>query len=561
VIILSKYSIGIDFGTLSGRAVLVNIDSGEEVASESYNYPHGVMDKLLPDGVTKLQPETALQDPQDYLDVLANTIPKLIEKTGVSKENIIGVGIDFTSCTILPVDKEGTPLCFHKDLKSNPHAYVKLWKHHAAQYEADKLNRIATERGETFLNRYGGKISSEWVVPKVMQILDEAPDIYEIADRIMEAADWIVLMLTGEEKRSSCNAGYKAIWSKREGYPSSEFFAALDPRMKNFVDDKLNRNIFSTVSRAGGVTAKAAALTGLKEGTSVAVGNIDAHVALPAAGITGPDKMLMIMGTSTCHIMMSKEEKMVHGVGGVVEDGVLPGYFAYEAGQACVGDHFQWFVENCMPSAYHEEAKQRGISIYKILQEKADRLRPGQSGLIALDWWNGNRSILTNANLSGMILGCTLVTKPEDIYRALIEATAYGTRVIIEEFEKSGVPVKELYAAGGISQKDALVMQIYADITKREIRIADCENSCALGAAIFGTVAAGSARGGVDAIEDAAGKMGKLKQLSYQPKEENSIIYDKLYAEYKTIHDYFGCGQNDVMKRLKQLRNEVLATI
>jgi L-ribulokinase len=555
---LSKYSIGVDFGTLSGRAVLVNLESGDEVVSESYDYPHGVMNEYLPGSSAKLPPETALQDPQDYLDVLAVTIPKILKNTGVCKEDVVGVGVDFTSCTILPVDKEGIPMCFHTDLKLNPHAYVKLWKHHAAQYEADKLNRIARERGETFLKRYGGKISSEWVVPKAMQIMDEAPDVYEMTDRIMEAADWIVLMLTGEEKRSACNAGYKAIWSKRDGYPSEEFFGALDPRMRNFVDDKLNRNIYSTVCRAGGITAKAAALTGLQEGTSVAVGNIDAHVALPAVGITNPDEMLMIMGTSTCHIMMSSEEKMVPGVGGVVEDGVLPGYYAYEAGQACVGDHFQWFVENCLPAAYYDEAKKQCRNIYKILQEKAGLLRPGQSGLIALDWWNGNRSILTDANLSGMILGCTLNTKAEEIYRALIEATAYGTRVIIEEFEKNGVPIKRLYAAGGIPQKDALVMQIYADITKREIRIADSENSCALGAAIFGAVAAGTARGGFGGIEEAAAKMGRIKQISYRPEAQNSVIYDRLYAEYKTLHDYFGCGGNDIMKRLKLLRNEVL---
>jgi len=302
---MTKYSIGVDFGTLSGRTVLVNLETGKEVDSESYTYPHGVMDEYLPDGVTRLAPETALQDPQDYLNVLSATIPKLLEKTGISKHDVIGVGVDFTSCTILPIDKKGVPLCFHDDLKFNPHAYAKLWKHHAAQYEADKLNKIATERGETFLRRYGGKISSEWVVPKSMHILDEAPDVYERTNRIIEGADWIVLMLTGQERRSSCNAGYKAIYSKRDGYPSDDFFAALDQRMRTFVDDKLSRDIYTTVSRAGGITEEAAAQTGLEKGISVAVGNVDAHVALPAVNITGPGKMLMIMETSTCHIMIT----------------------------------------------------------------------------------------------------------------------------------------------------------------------------------------------------------------------------------------------------------------
>jgi L-ribulokinase len=553
---MSKYSIGVDFGSLSGRAVLVNLENGEEVASETYAYPHAVMDEYLPDGKTALAPETALQDPQDYLDVLSNTIPKLLKKTGVDKHDVVGVGIDFTSCTILPIDKDGNPMCFHEEFKSNPHAYAKLWKHHAAQYEADKLNKIATERGETFLRRYGGKISSEWVVPKSMQILDEAPEVYEKTDRIIEGADWIVLQLTGEEKRSACNAGYKAIYSKRDGYPSDDFFAALDPRMRHFVDEKLSRKIYTTVTRAGGITEKAAALTGLEVGTSVAVGNIDAHVALPACNITGPGKMLMIMGTSTCHIMMSEEEKMVPGVGGVVEDGVLPGYFAYEAGQACVGDIFQWFIDNCLTASYYEEAKKCGMNIFGYIQKKAEKLKPGQSGLVALDWWNGNRSVLTDANLSGMILGMTLGTKPEEIYRALIEATAYGTRIIIEEFEKCGVPIDELYAAGGIAQKDAMCMQIYADVTKRDIRISDSDNACALGAAMFGAVSAGKARGGFDDIKDAAKVMAKIKKTVYRPIPENSAVYDKLFAEYKTLHDYFGRGVNDVMKRLKALRNE-----
>jgi L-ribulokinase len=551
-----KYTIGVDFGTQSGRAVLVEVDTGAEIATAIKEYPHGVMDEYLPDGKTKLEPDWALEHPQDFLDVLHETIPAVLEKAGVSAEDVIGMGIDFTSCTMLPVDKEGTPLCFYPEYQSNPHAYVKLWKHHAAQDEANKLNQIAEERGEDFLHRYGGKISSEWLFPKIWQILDEAPDIYEKADRFMEVADWIVLQLTGEEKRNSCTAGYKAIWHKQKGYPSKDFFKALDPRLENVVEEKLSTDIYPIGSKAGEITPEAARLTGLKPGTAVAVGNVDAHVAVPAVGITEEGKMLMIMGTSTCHMILGKEEKMVPGICGVVEDGIIPGYLGYEAGQSCVGDHFEWFVENCVPAEYRKEAEERGMNIHDLLTEKAQKLKVGESGLIALDWWNGNRSVLVDVDLTGLILGCTLLTKPEEIYRALIEATAYGTRMIIQTFEDSGVPIKELYAAGGIAEKNEMLMQIYADVTNREIRISASSQTPALGSAMFGAVAAGKERGGYDTIVDAAKTMARLKDKVYKPIPENVEVYDKLYREYEILHDYFGRGTNNVMKRLKEIKKQ-----
>jgi L-ribulokinase len=554
-----KYAIGVDFGTQSGRAVLVEVDTGREVATAVKEYPHGVMDEYLPDGKTKLEPDWALQHPQDYLDVLAETIPAVLKEAGVSNEDVIGVGIDFTACTMLPIDKDGTPLCFYEEYKSHPHAYVKLWKHHAAQDEANRLNQIAAERGEEFLQRYGGKISSEWLFPKIWQILNEAPEIYERAAKFIEAADWIVLQLTGQEKRNSCTAGYKAIWHKRKGYPSKDFFRALDPRLENVVDEKLSRDIYPIGTKAGEITEKAARLTGLKPGTAVAVGNVDAHVAVPAVGITEEGKMLMIMGTSTCHMLLGKEEKMVPGICGVVEDGIIPGYMGYEAGQSCVGDHFEWFVKNCVPAAYVQEAKERGISVYRLLAEKAQKLAVGESGLVALDWWNGNRSVLVDVDLTGVIVGCTLLTKPEEIYRALIEATAYGTRMIIETFEEHGIPIYELYAAGGIAEKDPFMMQIYADVTNREIKISGSPQAPALGSAMFGAVAAGKERGGYDSIVEAAKVMAKVKDTVYRPIPENVKMYDRLYAEYKILHDYFGRGANDVMKRLKEIKRQATA--
>lgn len=556
VIRMTKYSIGVDFGTLSGRAVLVEVGSGEEVASAVKQYTHGVMDEVLPDGTTTLGDDWALQHPVDYLEVLQVTIPELFQQTGISANDVIGIAVGFTSCTMLPVDVYGTPLCMKEAFKQNPHSYVKLWKHHAAQDEANRLNAIAEERDEAFLQRYGGKISSEWLIPKIWQILNEAPDIYEAADQFLEATDWVVSQLIGVVKRNSCAAGYKAIWHKRDGYPTTEFFKALDPRLEHVVAEKLSTSIYPIGMKAGEITQQAAELTGLNPGTAVAIGNVDAHVSMPAVGITEPGKLLMIMGTSTCHVLLGEEEKVVPGMCGVVEDGVIPGYFGYEAGQSCVGDHFEWFIEHCVPQSYMQEADVRGLNIHQLLTEKASQMRPGESGLLALDWWNGNRSTLVDADLTGLLIGATLLTKPEEIYRALIEATAYGTRMIVETFRDSGVPVNEVYACGGIAEKNALMMQIYADVLNMDIRISASSQTPALGAAMFGAVAAGKARGGYDSITDAAKEMAKLKADVFRPNGANVQTYDQLYREYATLYDYFGRGANNVMKTLKRIKKD-----
>ena len=549
---MAKYSIGVDFGTQSARALVVEVGTGRELAAAVWPYTHGVMDETLPDG-TRLGPDWALQHPQDYIEALANTIPKAMAQSGVSAEEVIGVAIDFTACTVVAVDAQGRALCCLPEYEHNPHAYIKLWKHHAAQDHANRLNAVAEARQEGFLQRYGGKISSEWMIPKIWQTLEEAPDIYAVA-RFMEATDWVTMQMTGQEARSSCTAGYKAIWHKRQGYPSKAFFAALDPRLENVVEEKLSRDIRPIGAKAGEITEEAARFTGLLPGTAVAVGNVDAHVSIPAVGITEPGKLLMIMGTSTCHVLLGDQEHIVPGMCGVVEDGVLPGYMGYEAGQSCVGDHFEWFVENCVPQAYTDEAAARGVNIHTLLTEKADALAVGESGLLALDWWNGNRSILVDADLTGVMLGMTLLTKPEEMYRALIEATAYGTRAIVQAFQQSGVPIDALYACGGIAEKNAMMMQIYADVTNMEIRISRSAQAPALGSAMFGAVAAGKARGGYDSIVDAAREMGGVQERVYRPIPANVRVYDQLFAEYQRLHDYFGRGENDVLKHLKKIK-------
>ena len=550
----AKYSVGIDFGTESARTVLVDLSDGEEVATAVFSYVDGVIDEKLPGTDIRLEPDWALQNPADYVRAVEVTIPQVLGQSGVDGDDVIGIGIDFTSCTMLPTKLDGTPLCTLPEYRSNPHAWVKLWKHHAAQPEADHLNAVARELGEPWLSRYGGKISSEWFFPKVLQILHDAPELYDGADRLIEGADWIVWQLTGVETRNACTAGYKAIWEKRTGFPRPDFFAALHPRLRDVVAEKMSDRLWMLGARAGGLTAKMAAATGLREGTAVAVANVDAHVSVPAATVTEPGRMVMIMGTSICHMVLGTQQRIVPGMCGVVEDGIVPGLFGYEAGQSCVGDHFAWFVTNCVPADYQHDAERRGMNLHQLLEEKAAALRPGESGLLALDWWNGNRSVLVDVDLTGLLIGATLATKPEEIYRALIEATAYGTRMIVETFEESGVAVKELVAAGGLPERNKLLMQIYADVTGREIKLAGTPQAGALGSAMHGAVAAGSVAGGYDDIRQATARMAHLKDESYVPNAENGRIYDEFYAEYVTLHDYFGRGANDVMKRLKRIR-------
>ncbi len=553
-----RFAVGIDYGTESGRAVVVRVRDGELVSSVIVPYPDGVIDSRLPGG-PKLEPDWALQNPRDYLRVVERGVPKALKAAGVKAEQVIGLGTDFTASSPLPVKADGTPLCFLPKFRKHPHAWVKLWKHHAAQPEADRINEVGRERNEEFIRIYGGKYSSEWFFSKLLQIINEAPQIYGATDRFIEAADWIVWQLTGEEKRNTCTAGYKAMWVKGKGLPSPDFFRALHPSLENVIGTKVPEDYYPLGSRAGGLTVEWAQKTGLREGTPVSIGNVDAHVSVPACGVAEPGSMVMIMGTSICHILLGSERRMVEGMCGVVEDGVVPGLWGFEAGQSAVGDIFAWFFENGVHESVYREARRKKVPLPDMLEKQAAALKPGASGLLALDWWNGNRSVLVDADLTGVLLGLRLATRPEEIYRALIEATAFGTRQIIEAFESRGVTVRNLVACGGLPEKNKLLMQIYADVTGREIKIARQMLTCpALGSAMHGAVAAGRAAGGYDTIFAAAKKMGQVQKNSYRPQKKNHEIYTRLFGEYQALHDYFGRGANDVMKRLKALQAEQL---
>jgi L-ribulokinase len=547
-----RYVVGVDFGTLSGRALVVRVSDGAEAGTAVHEYSCGVMDRELAATGQALPPDWALQDPADYCAVLRTAVPAAINDAGIGPSAVIGIATDFTACTVMPVLRDGTPLCQVPGLEGRPHAYPKLWKHHAAQQQADRINTLAHDRKEPWIARYGGKISSEWQYAKALQLLEEDPGAYERADRWIEAADWIIWQLTGAETRNACTAGYKGIWQDGH-YPSRDFLAALNPAFADFAASKLEHPISALGTRAGSLTAQAAEWTGLPEGIAVAVGNVDAHVTAPAALAIEPGQMVAIMGTSTCHVMNSDDLAEVPGMCGVVDGGLIAGTWGYEAGQSSVGDDFGWFTEQAVPGSYRDEAARRGISVHDLLAGEAAAQPAGAHGLIALDWFGGNRSVLVDHRLSGAIVGLTLATRPAEIYRALIESTAFGTRVIIEAFEAAGVPVTDLTVAGGLVKND-LIMQIYADVTQRPLSVIGSDQGPALGSAIHAAVAAGA----YPDVPAAAQAMGKVRREVYRPGLASAAIYDELYAEYVTLHDYFGRGAGGCMHRLRALRDRVL---
>lgn len=546
----NKYVIGVDYGTLSGRALLVRVSDGAEIATAVYEYPNAVIEEILPASGAKLPPDWALQVPSDYVDVLKITVPAVLKESGIDPKLVIGITTDFTACTVLPVKSNGTPLNELPEFSKNPHAYVKLWKHHAAQPHADRINKLAHDRKEPWISRYGGKISSEWEFAKALQVLEDAPEIYAAMDHWVEAADWIIWQLCGKYVRNVCTAGYKGIYQDGK-YPTNDYLAALNPKFENFVTEKLEHEIGQLGEVAGALSAEAASWTGLSEGIAVAVGNVDAHVTAAAANAVNPGQMVAIMGTSTCHVMVSAKFAEVPGMCGVVDGGIIAGALGYEAGQSGVGDIFGWFANNYAPAEYVAAAAAKGVDIHTYLSDLATVQKVGAHGLVALDWQSGNRSTLVDHQLSGLIMGLTLSTKPEEIYRAIVESTAYGARKIVQTFNESGVPVKEFIAAGGLI-KNKFVMQIYADVLNMPITIIKSAQGPALGSAIHAAVAAGAYKD----VQSASAAMGGVAQDRYQPTAENAKVYNELYDHYNRLYEDF--GHNGAMHSLRAIRDRAL---
>jgi L-ribulokinase len=549
--------VGVDFGTLSGRALVVRVRDGAELGTAVHEYASGVIDAALPATGRALPPDWALQDPDDYREVLRRAVPAAVAAAGIDPAHVIGIGIDFTACTVLPTLADGTPLCELAEdgtarYRDRPHAYVKLWRHHAAQPQADRINALAHKRTEPWIARYGGKISAEWEYAKALQLLEEDPELYHRAERWIEAADWITWELTGVETRNACTAGYKGILQDG-ARPSAAFLAALNPDFADFTA-KLDHPVAPLGARAGSLTARAADWTGLPAGIAVCVGNVDAHVTAPAARAVEPGQLVAIMGTSTCHVLNGERPAEVPGMCGVVDGGIVNGLWGYEAGQSGVGDIFAWFTEQATPGEVSAEAAARGISVHELLTEQAAEQPVGAHGLVALDWHSGNRSVLVDHHLSGVIVGLTLATRPHEVYRSLLEATAFGTRVIIEAFEEHGVPVTEFVVAGGLV-RNSFLMQLYADVVRRPLSLIGSTQGPALGSAIHAAVAAGA----YPDVPAAAQAMGKIERAAFTPDPDRAAAYDVLYAEYLRLHDYFGRGPNEVLHRLREIRLKALA--
>jgi L-ribulokinase len=558
-----KYTIGLDFGTNSVRCLIVNITNGDEPGTAVYEYPTGQAGIILDAADHNL----ARQNPSDYLKGTEAAVKAAISKAKKTDKNfepakVIGIGVDTTGSTPIPVDKNGTPLSMLKEFRKNPNACAWLWKDHTGFAEAAEITELAKKEHPEYLAKCGGIYSSEWFFSKILHCLRADPKVYDAAYTWVEHADWMPAILTGTEhpstlKRCRCAAGHKAMFNNNwGGYPAKDFLVKLDSklgRLRNSLPDKTD----TIDTKAGNLTEQWAKKLGLPASIPVAIGAFDAHLGGVGSGIA-PGKLVKIIGTSTCDMLVaeySDDFVDIPGICGIVDGSILPGYFGLEAGQSAVGDIFNWFVNYIQPGG-------KSAGSHEALTKKAAKLKPGQSGLLALDWNNGNRTILVDQRLTGLLLGQTLHTKPEEIYRALIEATAFGALTIINRFEEYGVKVSEVINCGGIAEKNPLLMQLYADVTGREMKVSRSPQSCALGACIAGAVVAGKKAGGYDNFSDAQAAMCGIKDVTYKPIAEHHRIYRQLYALYKQLHDAFGARDwsgklANVMKDLLSIKDSV----
>ena len=547
---MSRYAVGVDYGTQSVRAILVDIVTGEMAAESVSQYAHGILTGF-PGG--EFPSSFALQDPMDYLNGLIETVSDLMDRSGVRPEHVVGLAIDATAATLLPADRNKMPLSAYPEFREEPHAWLKLWKHHGGEAEAARMTELAAETGQPWLGRYGGRISSEWTFPKVLETLHAAPQVMEKADVLLEVMDWLTWILTDRLTVSGCGRGYKALYVDGS-FPSQEYLARLDPRLPEIVRTKMNQTVLPVGARAGSLTAEMAEKLHLLPGTPVGTPMIDAHSSVLGSGITGPGELMIIMGTSACHLMLTEKDAAVPGIQGIVRDGIMPGWFGIEAGQSCVGDQFEWAVRNCFPESYAREARNQGISPHQFLTEKLRGVHAGDTGLIALDWLNGVRSPLMDFELSGLIVGLNLRTKPEEIYMALVESTAYGTRAILESFENAGLPVREIVLGGGIPVKNPFVVRTFANVLRRPVRICASTQASALGAAMLGICAAPESVTQYRNLAEITGHLGQVQREAVQPDAAEADTYDRLYADYMELHRYFGRDNSALMHRLTRMR-------
>jgi L-ribulokinase len=537
----ASYAIGVDFGTESARALLLDLHNGEELAVSVVRYPSGVIDTALPETGEPLPPDWALQDPDDWVQAIEQTVSTVVSEAAVPADAIAGLGVDFTSCTVLPVTGDGLPLSTVERYRARRHAWPKLWKHHTAQPVADRLTEVALERRERFIERYGGRISSEWYFPKLIELWLEDRELYDNAHGFIEATDWIVWYLTGHERRQMCTAGYKAMWSPDEGLPPVDYFEAAYPGF-NRPSEKLGNDFLRLGTSAGTLRPEVADRMGLSPSTPVAVGNVDSFASMPGAGVELPGTFVSVVGTSICDMAVHPQEVRLPGITGVVRDGILPGLYGYEAGQVAVGDMLAWFVQKIAPPG----------STHSSLEREAEQITPGETGLLALDWWNGNRTILADADLTGVICGLSLATTPPDIYRTLLESIALGNRRIVDNFAENGLPMSQIVACGGIASASPLLMRLFADTSGLPVHVPDSSEIPARGAALFGAVAGG-------AFADIGGAVAATRPptaRTYAPNSEANRVYERLYAIYRPLYELLGRERGELLHELKLIRTE-----
>ncbi|EJZ87735.1 L-ribulokinase [Schaalia turicensis ACS-279-V-Col4] len=546
---MSRIGCGVDFGTESARALLLDLETGDEIGSAVSMYTHGVMDRELWVTGEALPPQWALQDPDDWMDALADSIQGAVREAGVDGSDIVSLGIDTTACTVVPARRDLTPLSRLDDLRKNPWAWARLWKDHASQDCAEDLNRRFADTPD-FLEDYGGALSPEWMLPKALLILRCAPEVWDRAELLIEQEDWIVSQLVGHEVRGRHVAGYKGSYRVESGgYPEATVLDDVEAGFSGVLG-RLGRDFLDPGDFAGGLTGEWAERLGLRTGLPIAIGNMDAHVALLGVGCTKPGTLVAVMGTSVCDLVMHERHERVAGIQGVVRDGIIPGHWAYEAGQAGVGDAFSWFVDVLRLAQVGGEPVSRS-SLFAHLEAEAEKLAPASTGVVALDWLNGNRSVLINADLSGVFAGITLTTSVVDLYRALLEGVAFGQQVILEAFEECGIAIERIIACGGLSKKSPLLMQILADVTGREIEVSASANTPALGAALHGALAAGL-------IEDwdRAAALVSAPSRIYTPDTEAVAAYERLRQSWRSVHDWFGVEHPELMKEWRTLHRQ-----
>ena len=531
------FSIGVDFGTNSVRALVVDIRDGREVAVSVFNYPSGT-DGILLDPA---DPNLARQSPADYIEGFLSTVRKAVKAAakdkGFAPSRVVGIGVDTTGSTPIPVSRDGTPLALLPEFKDNLAAQAWLWKDHTSAAEAAEITAAAREQNLPYLARCGGSYSSEWFWAKILHCKRTAPSVFAAAYSWVELCDFIPAYAAGNLdplrlKRGICAAGHKAMFaSEWGGLPAASFLASIDPELAR-LRYRLYADAQPSDRLAGRLCEDVAKKVGLPSGIAIAIGAFDCHHGAVGAGIK-PGTLVKVVGTSTCDIFVASRGSApaeLPGVCGIVLGSVIPGSYAIEAGQSAVGDIFKWYVDRLCPAAFD------GANPYAALEAEAAKLRPGESGLLALDWNNGNRTILNNQNLVGLLLGQTLYTTAPEIYRALIEATAFGARAILERTDEYGVPTRDIVLCGGLAEKNPLLCQIYADVLNRPIHISRSAQTCALGAAIFGAVAAGAYKN----VALAQKAMTGVKDTVYKPERTARRTYDRLYALYRRLHDAFG---------------------